>query len=187
VTRIGLFRMPLPASLRRLSGLSRSSFGTTLAHAGLGVTIAGIAASSLSHSAVVLLHPGQVAHLGGYDWQLEDLHDRPGPNYAARVAVVRVSRDGHLVTELAPERRSFPVQQITTTEAKITTNGLRDLYAVLGEERDGGAVLRLHVNILAPWIWFGALIMALGGLLSLADRRLRVGAPVRRPRHSVPA
>ncbi len=185
--RVRLFRLPLGASGRRLLGLSRGSFGTTLAHAGLGVTIAGIAAAPLAHSAIVLLHPGQVTHLGGYDWQLEDLHDRPGPNYAARVAVVRVSRDGHLVTVLAPERRSFPVQQITTTEAKITTNGLRDLYAVLGEERDGGAVLRLHVNILAPWIWFGALIMAMGGLLSLADRRLRVGAPARRAARTVPA
>lgn len=180
VARIGLFRMPLPASLRRLSGLSRSSFGTTLAHAGLGVTIAGIAAMSLAQSAIVLVHPGEVAHVGGYDWQLVDLHDRAGPNYAARVATIRISRDGHLVTVLAPERRSFPVQQINTTEAKISTNLLRDLYAVLGEERDGGAVLRLHVNPLAPWIWLGALIMACGGMISLADRRLRVGAPSRR-------
>jgi cytochrome c-type biogenesis protein CcmF len=65
------------------------------------------------------------------------------------------------------------------TDTAIETNGLRDLYAVLGEERDGDAVLRLHVNTLAPWIWFGALVMAIGGALSLADRRLRVGAPAR--------
>ncbi len=82
---------------------------------------------------------------------------------------------------LAPERRSFPVQQVTTTEAKISTNLFRDLYAVLGDERDGAAVLRLHWNFLAPWIWLGALIMAFGGLLSLSDRRLRIGAPARRP------
>ncbi len=178
--RIALFRLPLPASLRRLTGLSRSSFGTTLAHAGLSITIAGIAAMSLAQSAIVLVHPGEVAHVGGYDWQLVDLHDRAGPNYAARVATIRISRAGHPVTVLAPERRSFPVQQINTTEAKISTNLLRDLYAVLGEERDGGAVLRLHVNPLAPWIWLGALVMACGGLISLADRRLRVGAPSRR-------
>jgi cytochrome c-type biogenesis protein CcmF len=187
IERIRLFRLPLSASLRRLAGLSRASFGAALAHAGLGVTIAGIAAASLAHSTIVLLHPGQVAHLGGYDWQLVELHDRAGPNYAARVATIHVSRDGRLITVLAPERRSFPVQQITTTEAKITTNGLRDLYAVLGDERDGGAVLRLHVNLLAPWIWFGALIMAAGGMLSLADRRLRVGAPFRRAAKAVPA
>ena len=91
---------------------------------------------------------------------------------------------------LAPERRNFPVQQVTTSEAKISTNGFRDLYAVLGEERDGGAVLRLHWNPLAPWIWLGALVMAAGGLLSLSDRRMRIGAPVRRaavPAAAVPA
>ena len=180
IERVRLFRIPLGASARRLMGLSRGSLGTTIAHAGLGVTIAGIAAMSLAHAAIVLLHPGETAKLGGYDWQLVNVHDADGPNYAARVATIRISRDGRLVTVLAPERRSFPVQQITTTEAKISTNGLRDLYAVLGEERDGGAVLRLHVNPLAPWIWFGALIMAVGGMVSLADRRLRVGAPARR-------
>jgi cytochrome c-type biogenesis protein CcmF len=84
-----------------------------------------------------------------------------------------------VITTLSPERRTFPVQGVTTTEAKIHTNGMRDLYAVLGDERDGAAVLRLHDNVMAPWIWFGALIMAIGGMLSLADRRLRVGAPVR--------
>jgi cytochrome c-type biogenesis protein CcmF len=180
VERTRLFRLPLPASLRRLAGLGRASFGTMLAHAGLGVTIAGIAAMSLAQSSIVLLHPGEATHVGGYEWRLASLHDAAGPNYAARVAVVDVLRNGRLVTVLKPERRSFPVQQITTTEARIETNGLRDLYAVLGEERDGGAVLRLHVNPLAPWIWFGALIMAAGGGLSLADRRLRIGAPARR-------
>ena len=74
----------------------------------------------------------------------------------------------------------FTVQKTTVTDTAIQTNGLRDLYAVLGEERDGQAVLRLHVNPLAPWIWFGALVMAVGGALSLADRRLRIGAPARR-------
>jgi cytochrome c-type biogenesis protein CcmF len=68
---------------------------------------------------------------------------------------------------------------MTTTEAKIHTNFLRDLYAVLGEERDGAAVLRLHDNTMAPLIWLGALVMALGGFCSLADRRLRVAAPSR--------
>ena len=70
-----------------------------------------------------------------------------------------------------PSRRLFTVQKTTVTDTAIQTNGLRDLYAVLGEERDGAAVLRLHVNPLAPWIWFGALVMAVGGGLSLADRR----------------
>jgi cytochrome c-type biogenesis protein CcmF len=180
VTRMRLFRQPFMASLHRLGGLPRGSFGTTIAHAGLGVTVAGIAAMSLAQQSIVLLHPGQTARVGSYDWTLVELHDAAGPNYAARVATIRVSRDGRDIVTLAPERRSFPVQQIVTTEARISTNLLRDLYAVLGEERDGGAVLRLHVNPLAPWIWLGALVMALGGAVSLADRRLRIGAPARR-------
>ena len=106
------------------------------------------------------------------------------------MATVRISRGGHAVATLTPERRSFPVQQVTTNEAKISTNFYRDLYAVLGDERDGGAVLRLHYNTFAPWIWLGALVMAAGGLLSLSDRRLRVGAPARKtvaPVSTVPA
>ena len=103
-----------------------------------------------------------------------------GPNYTARVADIRVSRGGDEIAMFHPSRRMFTVQKTTVTDTAIQTNGLRDLYAVLGEERDGAAVLRLHVNPLAPWIWFGALVMAAGGALSLADRRLRVGAPARR-------
>jgi cytochrome c-type biogenesis protein CcmF len=107
------------------------------------------------------------------------MHDAPGPNYNARVATLEITRDGRPVVVLAPERRSFVTQKITTTEAKIHTNLLRDLYMVLGEERDGGAVLRLHHNPLAPWIWLGALVMAAGGACSLADRRLRIAVPAR--------
>jgi len=79
-----------------------------------------------------------------------------------------------------PSRRAFTTQTTTVTDAAIHTNGLADIYTVLGEERDGEAVLRLHYNPLAPWIWLGALVMAVGGSLSLADRRLRVGAPAKR-------
>ena len=75
----------------------------------------------------------------------------------------------------------FTVQKTSVTDTAIQTNGLRDLYAVLGDERDGAAVLRLHVNPLAPWIWLGALVMAAGGALSLADRRLRMGARAASP------
>jgi cytochrome c-type biogenesis protein CcmF len=179
VERIRLFRVPLAGSLRRLIALPRGAFGAAIAHAGLGVTIAGIAGMSLAVSTIVLVKPGETVHLAGYDWKLLELHNALGPNYTARVATIDVSRNGHLVTVLAPERRSFQVQRMTTTEAKIETNFIRDLYAVLGDERDGGAVLRLHDNFLAPWIWLGALVMAFGGALSLSDRRLRLGAPRR--------
>ena len=113
-------------------------------------------------------------------WALDSLTDASGPNYAERVANIRVIRPGEPDLVMHPSRRSFPVQRVTTTEAAIHTTGFADIYAVLGEERDGAAVMRLHYNPLAPEIWFGGLIMAIGGGLSLADRRLRVGAPARR-------
>ncbi len=181
VSRIRLFRLPLSHSFSRLIHLPLSTFGTTFGHAGLGLTILGIAGMSLSSEQIVLLHPGESVHLSGYDWKLEDVHDAKGPNYDARVADITITHNGALVTTLSPERRAFTTQTMTTTEAKIHTNLIRDLYAVLGEERDGAAVLRLHDNVMAPWIWLGALVMAIGGFFSLIDRRLRIAAPSRAP------
>ena len=179
VERTRLFRVPFGDSLARLRGLRLAAYGTLLGHAGMGVLVAGVAGMSLATERVVLLHPGESAQSAGYTWTLEAVHDAVGPNYAARVATLRVARDGRTVTVLHPERRFFPTQRTTTTEAAIRTNGLSDIYAVLGEERDGAAVMRLHYNPLAPWIWLGALVMAAGGGLSLLDRRTRVGAPAR--------
>jgi cytochrome c-type biogenesis protein CcmF len=139
---------------------------------------------ALASERIALVRPGETLEHAGHAWRLASVADVTGPNWVAREAVIEVGRDGRAVTVLRPQRRTYPVQRTTTTEASISTNGLRDLYAVLGEEREGAAVLRLHHNPLAPWIWIGAAIMALGGALSLADRRLRVGAPM--PRRMVP-
>src|SRR5215469_2951674 len=180
VERTRLFRAPLATFRTRLAAQPLSVWGSAVAHAGMGVTVAGIAGMSLAASTIVAVTPGQTVKLAGYDWTLLGLHDARGPNYVARVADIRVERDGHDVVMFHPSRRVFTVQKTTVTDTAIETNGLRDLYAVLGDERDGSVVLRLHVNWLAPWIWFGALVMAIGGALSLADRRLRIGAPARR-------
>ncbi|MGI4950350.1 MAG: heme lyase CcmF/NrfE family subunit [Janthinobacterium lividum] len=183
VERIRLFRTGLGNSLSRLAGLRLSVWGTTLGHAGMGVLVAGVAGMSLATQNVVLLQPGQSVEAAGYRWTLVGLRDRPGPNYAERVATLRVAPLGAASAAssfvMEPSRRTFPVQRMTTTEAAIETNGLADIYAVLGEERDGAALMRLHYNPLAPWIWIGALIMAAGGGLSLLDRRARVGAPAK--------
>ena len=83
---------------------------------------------------------------------------------------------------LKPERRLFTVQRRQVAETAIQTNLLRDFYATLGEgDPRQGWVIRLYLNPLAPWIWLGAALCALGGFVSLSDRRLRVGAPSRRP------
>ena len=179
VERTRLFRLPIADSLARLAGLRLSVFGTTLGHAGMGVLVAGVAGMSLASEKVVLLKPGESALSAGYTWTLDGVRDQEGPNYEERIATMRISRDGVTIVNLEPSRRAFPVQRMTTTEAAIHTNGLADIYAVLGEERDGAALMRLHYNPLAPWIWFGGLIMVAGGGLSLLDRRARVGAPAR--------
>jgi cytochrome c-type biogenesis protein CcmF len=180
VERTKLFRLPLGQSLQRLRGLPTAAFGAAIAHAGMGVTIAGIAGMSLAVERVVLVHPGETVEAAGMSWTLASLTDEAGPNYAARVANIVLHRPGEPDLTMHPARRTFPVQGTTTTETAIHTTGFADIYAVLGEERDGAAVMRLHYNPLAPWIWLGGLVMALGGGLSLADRRLRVGAPTRR-------
>ena len=180
VERIRLFRLPLGQSGQRLRGLPVAAFGAALAHAGMGITVAGVAGMSLATQRIVLLHPGQSVQAAGMTWTLEALTDGAGSNYSERIATVRVARPGLPDLEMHPSRRTFPVQHMTTTDVAIHTTGFADIYAVLGEERDGAAVMRLHYNPLAPWIWLGGLVMALGGCLSLADRRLRVGAPARR-------
>ena len=105
-----------------------------------------------------------------------------GPNYVAERAILAVTVGGRPFTMLEPERRLFTVQRRQVAETAIHTNGLRDLYATLGEgDRNTGWVVRLYLNPLAPWIWLGAALCAFGGFVSLSDRRLRIGAPSRRP------
>jgi cytochrome c-type biogenesis protein CcmF len=187
IERIRLFRLPVGASAQRLRGLPIAAFGAAIAHAGMGVTVAGIAGMSLATQQVVLMKPGQSVQMAGITWQLESMTDGAGSNYSERIANLRVQRPGEPDLLMAPSRRTFPVQRTTTTNTAIHTTGFADIYAVLGEERDGAAVMRLHYNPLAPWIWLGGLVMAIGGGLSLADRRLRIGAPARRGASAVPA
>ena len=187
VERVRLFRVPFAVSRARMAGLGLSVWAAAVAHAGMGVTAAGISGMALASEKIAAVAPGENISLAGYDWKLEGLRTGGGSNFNQRIADISVWRNGALVTRLAPARRNFTTQRMETTETSIHTTGFADLYSVLGEERDGKAILRLHYNPLAPWIWIGALIMSLGGFLSLADRRLRVGAPARRAANAVAA
>ncbi|WP_149538858.1 heme lyase CcmF/NrfE family subunit [Siccirubricoccus phaeus] len=177
--RLALFSRPR-AAWGRAKGLPRAAWGAALGHAGLGVTVLGLAGMGLATDRLAALKPGEAVTLSSYEFRLESVRDVQGPNWTARRATLAVTRGGRPVTVLEPDRRSFPVARMTTTEAAIHTTWLSDLYVVLGEERDGAAILRLHHNPLAPWIWLGAAVMALGGGLSLSDRRTRVAAPAAR-------
>jgi cytochrome c-type biogenesis protein CcmF len=191
VERLRLFRLDWPSVRTRFAAQPLGVWGAAIAHAGLGVTVAGIAGMALSTNSIVAVKPGQTVQVGGYSWTLDGLRTAPGADYNATIATVRVARDGKTVAVMHPARRDFAAQEQTVSDTAISTNGMRDLYAVLGEVQKGDVVLRLHVNVMAPWIWLGALVMAFGGFLSLADRRLRIGAPARRrqpaPAAAVPA
>ena len=92
-----------------------------------------------------------------------------------------VRKDGRVVARLRPEKRSYPVAQMVTTEAAIDNGFLRDVYVVIGDPQEGGGwAVRTYVKPLANWVWAGAIFMAIGGLLSLSDRRYRIAAGARR-------
>lgn len=180
--RIGLFSVPLAESLRRARRLPRASWGMALAHGGLGIVIAGIVGmTAWRQELVTALKVGESAELAGYTLTLEQVGMRQGPNYEALVGVIRVTRDGREVALMLPEKRRFPVERQEKTEAAIRTTGFSDLYLVIGDDNGQGAwTLRAYENSLAPWIWAGAVIMTFGGVVSLTDRRYRVGAPSKR-------
>jgi len=182
VGRLRLFRAPLSESLDRWRALPRSALGMTVAHAGLAVAIAGMTASTLFQEEKILaMRSGDTVAIRGYELRFQGVTAVPGPNYQADRARFVVTSGGAPVTVLSPERRFYPVQRQQTTEAAIHTTGLADLYVVVGDSDGRGAwTVRVYHNPLVPWIWAGCMIMALGGGLSLTDRRLRVGAPKRR-------
>jgi cytochrome c-type biogenesis protein CcmF len=97
------------------------------------------------------------------------------------MAVLSVIKDGVKIDTLTPEKRFYPVQSMPTTEAAIDRGWTRDLYVAVGDPQDnGGWAIRTYVKPFANWIWLGTLIMAIGGVVSLTDRRYRVGAPAAR-------
>jgi cytochrome c-type biogenesis protein CcmF len=181
--RIQLFRVALGRSWQRARGLPRSAYAMTIAHVGVGVFVAGVTASSAWQSeAILVMAPGESADLAGYRFTLDRIDDSQGPNYVARRATFEVTRDGAAVATLRPEKRFYPVERQSTSEAGIDSGLWRDLYVVLGDPVEGdpasaGHTVRIYRNPLVMWIWGGVMIMGLAGVLSLTDRRHRVGAP----------
>jgi cytochrome c-type biogenesis protein CcmF len=186
--RIRLFRAPLMDSLRRAIHLPRSAYGMTFAHFGLAVSVAGFAASAYAREAIEILKPGGHIAIAGYELTLEHVDRVPGPNFMADDASIRVTQDGKFVAMMHPQRRFFPLQRQTTGETAIRTNLLADLYVALGDSDTAGDwTVRVYWKPLVPWIWIGAIIMAFGGVVSLSDRRWRVGAAARAARRQARA
>ena len=179
VERTGLVRLPFASALHRARGLPRSAWGTAFAHAGLGVALIGIVCETTWNSEhIATMKQNDVAHVAGYDLKLDGLFQRQGPNYREMIAEFNVSRDGETLTVMTPSKRSFTTRGSSTTEAALLTRGASQLYVSLGEATAEGAIaVRIYHKPLVLLIWWGPVLMAFGGVLSLSDRRLRVGAP----------
>ncbi|MDF0580254.1 heme lyase CcmF/NrfE family subunit [Bradyrhizobium yuanmingense] len=179
VERTGLVRLPFATVLHRARGLPRSAWGTAFAHAGLGVALIGIVCETTWNSEyIATMKPNETAHVAGYDLKLDRLFQRQGPNYREMIAEFKISRDGEAVTVMTPSKRSFTTRGSSTTEAALLTRGASQLYVSLGDATAEGAIaVRIYHKPLVLLIWWGPVLMAFGGVLSLSDRRLRVGAP----------
>jgi len=179
IERVGLLRVPLPTALARARGLPRSAFGTTVAHFGLGVSLLGIVcASTWGAEKIVALKPKQTVSLRSYDLTFDGIVTRQGPNYRELAARFTVRQGGNAIGLMEPSKRTFPSRQSSTTEAALMTRGASQLYLSLGDMNDDGSIaVRLYHKPLVLLIWLGAVVMFLGGALSLSDRRLRIGAP----------
>ena len=177
--RTGLLKVPLATAFARARGLPRSAWGAAFAHFGLGITLLGvIGETQWSLERVAELKPGQSISIRRYDLHFDGVTTRQGPNYRELAAHFTVRRHGDFVGVMEPAKRSFPSRGTATTETALMTRGVSQLYLSLGDPNpDGSLAVRLYYKPLVLLIWFGAVVMVIGGALSLSDRRLRVGAP----------
>ncbi|WP_146343966.1 heme lyase CcmF/NrfE family subunit [Phaeobacter marinintestinus] len=174
----------------RMLRLPRADWGKALAHSGLGITmfaISGLMAWELEDIGVVQI--GETWEVGSFSLTLDKVEQVEGPNYLSTMGWVTLARNGSEQAVLNPEKRQYPVSRMPTTEAAIDYRFLRDVYVVIGDSQaDGGYAMRTYVKPFANWIWGGCIIMALGGVFSLSDRRFRVAAGARKTaQNGVPA
>jgi cytochrome c-type biogenesis protein CcmF len=162
--------------LGRLAAMPRSYWGMVLAHCGVALFIVGVTmVKGFEVEQDLRMNVGQTATIGGYTFRFDGTEQYKGPNYIAARGTFRVSQDGRDVTVMYPEKRRYNVQNQTMTEAAISPGFARDLYVSLGEPLDDGAwSVRLYHKPFVDWIWGGCLIMALGGILAVSDRRYRL-------------
>ncbi len=183
-------REGLGARLGRLARLPRADWGKAVAHGGLGVTIFAVSAMmAWKIEDIRVVQVGATFPLGAYEVRLDDVREVEGPNYQSTMGFLTVLRDGEEIVRLNPEKRYYPVASMPTTEAAIDYGAFRDVYIVLGDrQQSGGWAVRSYIEPFANWLWAGCILMALGGLLSLSDRRYRVAAgAAKRVPQGVPA
>jgi cytochrome c-type biogenesis protein CcmF len=175
-------------ALQRATGVPLSFWGAALAHVGVGVMLLGLSGVGFGAEAIATLHKGAPERVGPYEIVLESIGERGGPNYKETVATMTVRSGGAVAATIEPARRQFLARQMTTTQAGLATLGFGQVYVSIADPTpDGGVPARLYWKPLVTLIWLGGCAMALGGAASLADRRLRFGAPARARAVAAPA
>lgn len=170
VTRSGLLAQP------------RSWLGMHVAHLGIAVFVVGVTlVTGYETEQDLHMTPGGTATAGGYELTFQGVNKALGPNFEADVGNILLSRNGQALRSLHPEKRAYFSSDMPMTEAAIDANGLRHVYVALGEPLDAKSWgVRIYYKPFVDWIWIGSILMALGGLLAISDRRYRLERRKRR-------
>jgi cytochrome c-type biogenesis protein CcmF len=187
--RVGWPQASFSVALHRLKALPRNMLGTTLAHGGLGLLLMAVIILSVWKVEKIASVPiGGDLDVAGYSVKFLGVKETTGPNYAGLAGSFRITRDNTEIATVISEKRIFQPSRIPTTEVGLVQGLAGDIYIVLGDKApDGSYAVRASYNPLASWIWLGAAVMFLGGIMSLTDRRLRIGVPKRPPERLISA
>jgi len=155
--------------------LPLSYIGMIMAHFGVAVFVAGVTVTmTYSEEKDLRMEPGNSYNISGYEFRFQGTRKVQGPNYVADEGVIEIWSDGEKSGELLPQKRTYTGKGNPMTDASIDKTFTRDLYAALGEELEGGAwSMRVYYKPLIRWIWLGCILMTIGGVLAVSDRRYR--------------
>jgi cytochrome c-type biogenesis protein CcmF len=166
--------------VHRLKKQSLSYYGMQLAHIGIGIFIIGVTlVKGYETERDVRMNVGDTVQAGGYEFTFDGVREQQGPNYVASQGRVTITKDGQAVTQLFPEKRQYNSSSMPMTIASIQVGVLRDLYVSLGEpipDSNGAWAVRVYIKPFVDWIWVGCVLMALGGVFAICDRRYRIHA-----------
>jgi cytochrome c-type biogenesis protein CcmF len=177
--RINFGKVPLSIAMARFKGLPLSAHGSALAHAGLGIVVIGVVILSVwKEEHILTMKPGDQINVAQYTVTFVGEEPLKGANYDGISGRFLVKTGDREVASIVSEKRIFKPSNMPTTEVGLVQGFFGDLYIVLGDDAGNGVRnVRASYNPLATWIWLGALIMFIGGFMSLSDRRLRIGVP----------
>jgi cytochrome c-type biogenesis protein CcmF len=171
--------------LQRLKSQPRSYYGMQLAHLGIAVFVIGVTmVKGYETERDVRMEIGDTVEVGGYQFRFDGISEVEGPNYHAFRGRMIIKKGDHIAAELFPEKRNYNTSSMPMTEAAIDPGLFRDLYVSLGEqipESNGAWAVRVYYKPFVDWIWAGCLLMALGGIFAISDRRYRIHAKKAKP------